>query len=175
MNEIWRKIDWFCDDYKVSNLGRIKSFKKNKIDGELLRPCVRYGYWRVSLSINNRKKYFLVHRLVATAFIDNPDNYPFVDHIDKNTLNSNVSNLQWVTAAQNNKLAFDRGRPPVKSWLGKSGSEHNKSKKVKCLTLDISFGSTHEAARVLGVQQSNVSQVCRGNKLHIHGLHFKYI
>lgn len=179
MEEVWVAIKGF-DFYEVSNFGRVRnliyrgsSVKKNV---QVLKPYVtKAGYLRVSLSKDKKCYYKLVHRLVALAFLDNSENKPFVDHKDNNTVNAHVNNLQWATPKENNQMAFDRGRNPVKSWLGKSGAEHNKSKKVRCDTLAIIFGSASEAARELGMQQSSISKVCRGELLHKNGLVFNYI
>lgn len=177
MEEIWKPIPGWEGLYEVSNLGKIKSLDRAKKGhkGRILTPKItRYGYLSVALSRDNKKKYNFVHRLVAISFIPNPDNKPYVDHKDNNKLNAKLENLQWVTESENNKFAFDRGRPPVKSWLGKSGSKHNKSKKVICHTLGISFGSAHEAARELGLHQGSISMVCRGESIHTNGFYFKY-
>ena len=180
MKEIWKPIPGCEGKYEASNLGKIKSVgrqKGNRVEPDLiLKPKItRAKYFRVTIWLSTGRFYRFVHRLVAMAFLPNPNNLPVVDHIDKNTLNPRVDNLQWVTISQNNQYAFDRGRPPVKSWLGKSGGNHNKSKKVFCSTLNISFGSTHEAARELGLGQGNIALVCRGGARHTFGFVFRYV
>jgi hypothetical protein len=92
--EEWRKIDEF-PNYNVSNFGNVMNIKSNKI----LRLNIKGGYYHVSLS----KKSFKVHRLVAIAFIENPENKPEVNHKDKNKLNNNFSNLEWASRVENNK------------------------------------------------------------------------
>lgn len=178
--EVWEAVIGWEGYYEVSDMGRVRSLlhKSNNKTGQIhvFKPYItKYGYLRVSLSKDNKKVYRLVHRLVAEAFLPNPTNLPFVDHKDNNKANPVSSNLQWCTTAENNQFAFDRGRAPVKSWLGKNGANHNKSKKVKCLTLDIVFGSAHEAARELGLGQGNISAVCRGEITHTLGFNFMYL
>ena len=94
--EEFRKIEGY-DNYEVSNLGNVKSLKSNI----LLTPINRGGYKRVSLSKDGKKFKFDVHRLVAKGFIPNPENKPFVDHIDNDRSNNDVNNLRWVSISQN--------------------------------------------------------------------------
>ena len=99
MTEIWVPIRGYEGKYEVSNQGRVKSLKWNK--ERLLKPFVDSSkYKRVKLSSNLKEKNFLVHRLVAIAFIlDNVDQ--FVNHIDGDKLNNNLLNLEWVNKSEN--------------------------------------------------------------------------
>ena len=86
--EIFKEIEGY-ERYQVSNFGNIKSFAKNK-DGKLLKPSNRNGYLSVELVNGEGKgKRFSIHRLVALAFIPNPENKPQVNHIDENKCNNN--------------------------------------------------------------------------------------
>ena len=95
--EEWCPIPDF-PNYSVSNLGRIK----NIITGKILRPCVKSGYYHVSLVNDTNKKSFKVHRLIAIAFIENLENKTDVNHKDKNKLNNDLSNLEWMSRRENN-------------------------------------------------------------------------
>ena len=95
-NEKWTNIEEF-ENYEVSNLGRVK----NKKTGRILKACNHGGYFVVGLS-KTKVKTMQLHRLVAKAFISNPESKPHVNHIDKNPLNNNVNNLEWNTALENN-------------------------------------------------------------------------
>ncbi len=89
--EIYKDIKGYEGEYKVSNCGNVYSCKRNII----LKPSTtKNGYLRVSLCQNGIKKYFSIHRLVAEAFIPNPNNLPQVNHIDENKKNNNASNLE---------------------------------------------------------------------------------
>ena len=91
-------IDNIETDYEINELGEIYSYKTNKIlSGSILNT----GYRMVHLTINGQKKSYAVHRLVAEAFIPNPENLPVVHHKDGNKLNNNVENLEWVSQSQN--------------------------------------------------------------------------
>lgn len=94
--EEWREIINF-PNYSVSNLGNVKNNKTNKV----MKINVKGGYCHISLKNETSKKTFKVHRLVASAFIPNPENKSDVNHEDKNKLNNNVSNLTWMTRKEN--------------------------------------------------------------------------
>lgn len=103
MNEIWKDIPGYENKYQVSNLGNVYSYKHKRI----LKPyVVRKGYLRVDLFDKNfTRRHQKVHRLVATAFIPNPENKPQINHIDGNTGNNVVTNLEWCTNDENQKHA----------------------------------------------------------------------
>jgi len=110
MKEQWRDIEGF-DGYQVSNLGNVRSFWqvgrcKKKINKPRLKSKSKHykGYLYVSLLHDGVKKY--VHRLVAEAFIPNPENKKYVNHIDENKTNNHVDNLEWVTAKENSAHSF---------------------------------------------------------------------
>ena len=96
MSEIWKDIKDYEGHYQVSNLGNVRSIKSNKI--KILKPfknTARAGYLEVYLRLPGSKKTFKVHRLVAQAFIENPNNYPQINHKDENKENNCVNNLEW--------------------------------------------------------------------------------
>ncbi len=96
INEEWRSISEYIN-YQVSNIGRVR----NANTGRILKMRIDGKYCRVCLSKNNEPKPFSVHRLVATEFIENLDNKPLVDHINRDTSNNCVDNLRWVSVSQN--------------------------------------------------------------------------
>jgi hypothetical protein len=96
--EIWKGISGYENLYQISNLGRIKSIRRNKI---LRHKFTTYGYPMICLSVNGIKEYLLIHRLLGFAFISNPNNLSEIDHIDRNVKNYNLSNLRWVTRSEN--------------------------------------------------------------------------
>ena len=121
----------------MSNLGRVK----NK-HGRILKPEIRNGYYSVSLMKNNKRRNYRIHRLVAEAFIPNPDNLPQVNHKDENKLNNIVSNLEWCDNTYNSQYPNDLG--------------------VYCFDLDEYFRSASEASVHTGVCRTSILKACRG-------------
>jgi len=106
MEEIWKPIQY--EGYEVSNFGRIKSYKYDKENGKILKPSRdTKGYLQLDLRIGGRKYekrvHLAVHRLVAMAFIPNPENLPQVNHKDENKENNHVTNLEWCTNEYNGR------------------------------------------------------------------------
>lgn len=114
--EEWRDIEGYEGLYQISNEGRVKSLNYHRRSGEekiMKARADRYGYMYISLCENGKHKTHKVHRLVANAFIPNPDNLPQVNHKDEDKTNNNIvlnsdgsidedkSNLEWVTAKEN--------------------------------------------------------------------------
>jgi len=98
MEEIWKDIKNYEKLYKISNYGRLFSYKSNKILRYSVRPN---GYLKYSLYKNGRYEHISMHRLVAQAFIPNPNNYQIVNHIDENKTNNQVDNLEWCISKYN--------------------------------------------------------------------------
>lgn len=139
MEEIWKEIKGYEGLYEVSSYGRIKRLEReywhthnktnNKIKEIILKlDSINKKYEQIQLTKNNTIKKFLVHRLVAIAFIPNKHNKLQVNHIDENKLNNNVNNLEWCTQSENinhgnrNKIVADKISKQIKS-IDKNGNE----------------------------------------------------
>ncbi len=152
--------------YEVSNLGNVRNSKNNNI----LKPTKdRYGYYYVCLFEDGKRYYKKVHRLVAEAFIPNPENKPYIDHIDSNRTNNVYSNLRWTTPKENsnNPLTLNKIRMNCKP------PEPNK-KKVICLETKIEYASTKEAGKQNDVDPSCITKCCRGKRHTAGGYHWDY-
>lgn len=109
MKEIWKDIPEYEGVYQISNLGNIRSLDrtikdKNKtylLHGKTLKQGLRNSYKVINLNKNATRKSYQIHRLVAEAFIPNPNNYNIVNHIDENPTNNNVNNLEWCNQKHN--------------------------------------------------------------------------
>ena len=99
MIEEWKVIDGYNNNYSISNKGNIKNNNTERI---LKQTINRDGYHRLSLYVDRKQKTVEIHRLVAIAFIPNPENKPCVDHINNNTSDNNINNLRWATHKENN-------------------------------------------------------------------------
>ena len=100
---IWRDIPGYEGLYQVSNDGKVRSLNYNHTGKKqiLKQYTNKEGYKRIALSKNNKLKWYLVHRLVALAFIPNPNNWPQVNHKDENKANNYVNNLEWMSHKDN--------------------------------------------------------------------------
>ena len=126
MKEIWKDIPEYEGLYQVSNLGNVRSLNYNRTgEIKLLKQGNVNGYKVVILYKDGKKKNYLVHRLVAIAFLPNPNNLPIINHKDENPSNNNVNNLEWCTQAYNtnygegikrrvqSRLLSGEGRHPI--------------------------------------------------------------
>lgn len=112
--EEWRPIIEYEGLYEVSNLGRVRNIKTHKL---VMQSVVVSGYKRVTLYKENKPKTKLVHRLVAKAFLSNPNNLMVVNHKDGNKLNNIVTNLEWCTQSYNTSYHYN-------SHIAKSASKY---------------------------------------------------
>ena len=150
MIEIWRDIKGYEGLYQVSNCGRVRSSYKG---GRILKPNLSfYGYWRVQLWRGGKGRSIYVHRLVAQAFIPNPDGKPQINHINGIKTDNRVENLEWCTNMENQLHA---SKTDLKST-------------VKILQLDRNgnvikeWPSMVQAAQSVGVSKESIFACCNG-------------
>lgn len=99
--EIWMDIEGYEGLYKVSNFGRVKRLANGDLSEILISHFIKCGYYTVILRKNKIQKHKQLHRLIAGAFIPNPDNLPYINHKDENKLNNSIENLEWCTPRYN--------------------------------------------------------------------------
>lgn len=123
--EMWKriKVDGIKTDYEVSNFGRVRNMNTYKIKVPYYRSD---GYLYVQLHVGKRLRMINVHRLVAIAFISNPNNKPQVNHIDGIKVHNMVNNLEWVTNSENIRHAIDNGLLKIKSGINAKHTVYTK-------------------------------------------------
>lgn len=152
IKENWKPIDGF-EGYAVSNLGRIKSLNYKRTGKEkILKPMKNKGYLQVGLCRNGKRKMFYVHRLVATAFLPNPNGFTEINHIDEDKTNNVVDNIEWASRWYN----MNYGTRTERTSKAVEASKYSDFREI-CLR----FVSTAEAGRN-GYKHQNVSSCCRG-------------
>jgi hypothetical protein len=173
--------------YQVSNEGNVKSLNYNHTGNErILRPADNgHGYLNVFLCKDGKTKTYYLHRLVASAFIENPDNLPQVNHKDENPSNNNVENLEWCTCKQN----INYGTRNARIAESKKGKPNPRAAEALSIPIDMltkdgelirTFPSAHEAMRWLRVNGfpkaggGHINQCCKGNPNYAHAYGFKW-
>lgn len=142
MEEIWKDIEGYGGSYKISNKGRVKSLNRTiykrgypyNIKGKFIKQVFRKSkqenrYFGVGLYRDGKSKNYYVHRLVAKAFISNPENKPTVNHKDGDRFNNCVGNLEWATQQENIQHSWDNGMSTPHHKI--KGENHPKSKLKK--------------------------------------------
>ena len=189
-HEEWRDVVGYEGYYQVSNLGRIRSLDRavrhayrgtQSIKGHILTPCRGNGpYYSVMLSKDGKAKSLRVHRLVATAFVPNPDRLNCVNHKDGDKLNNSASNLEWCTHRHNTQHAIDHklltyDNSGFSTWSEESRKHYSRVRKRAIIRSDGKrYESTADAAKDLGVTYSAVMHVLRGLNETCRGFKFSY-
>lgn len=165
--EQWADITGYDGLYQISTFGRVKSFKTNQ--QRILRPALNTeNYLIVHLWKNNKVKFFTVHRLVAQAFIPNPDNKLQVNHIDGCKINACVGNLEWATNAENIRHAFDTGLLFLPQGEDVSQAKLT-NKQVRFIRDNPENLNTVELAKRFNVTSATISDVQIGKKYKTAG------
>lgn len=166
--EVWKPVLGYNSLYEVSSLGRVRSLPRRGTTGRILKPAkVRKGYLQVLLCKDGTEKWHKVHRLVAQAFIPNPNNYPCVNHRDENPENNCVDNLEWCDYSYNNTYGTR-----IKKILAKT------TKPIlqidSCGNIIKEWSSNREVCRVLGYNTGSLSMCCNGKRKTAYGFFWKY-
>ena len=185
--EIWKDVKDYEGLYQVSNMGRVKSLERMKWNGrgyqkipeKILKASeYRGGYLQVNLSKDGKAKDCKIHRLVAQAFISNPQNLPEVNHKDENKKNNCVENLEWCSKLYNINYGTGRKRSAEKRRGKKKSEEHIKKLSKPVFSVNKESGlimwwqSASEAGRILGIAKQSICACCRGRKCKSAGGHY---
>ena len=183
--EVWKDIKGYEGYYKISNIGRVKRLdvvdKNPKYNGHrVIKGGIRKttiqksGYKSVMLSKEGNTKRYLVHRLVAEAFIPNPNKYSVVNHIDGNKINNFYLNLEWCTHSYNLKHAHNNNLIKNNDKAIKAMIKKNK-KQVICIDNLQIYESLTTISNIFGYSQGYICECCKGNKEKAYGLHWSYV
>ena len=184
--EIWKPINGYEGIYEISNFGRVKRLARQytcrqwqggtshcQLEQMYIKPTIsNSGYERVALykRIDGKlyASYESVHRLVAKYFIDNPNQYPCVNHLDCNRLNNRVDNLEWCTSSHNVKYSYDKGfrKPPHMKQIAQLDLKGNVIAK---------WDSIAEASRRCGIVKANIGKVLHGERSQAGGFRWAFI
>ena len=181
MEEIWKAIEGYEGKYEVSNLGRVRSLPRPKTSRnahgkytfttkpKILRTFTqRGGYQRISFGKGKDKVAIFVHRLVAQAFIPNPDNLPHVNHKDENPKNNRADNLEWCNAQYN-------------TTYGTIPEKNSKAHSIPVVQCDMNgnpirtYPSATAAAESIGLTKGAVTKCCKGQNKTAGGYRWRYI
>jgi hypothetical protein len=181
--EIWKDIVGYEGLYQVSNFGYVKSLErkvpfysgyqkrilKKRIKERILKTTICNDYKSVSLLKNGVQKTYFVHRLVAQAFISNPENKPQVNHIDGNKSNNCVENLEWCTSQENN----------IHAWENELNKPHNE-RKINQYDMNGNFIKTWKSITEYlkennkKIKSSSITNCCKGRYKSAYGYIWKY-
>lgn len=173
INEVWKDCKGYEGLYQVSNVGRVKALPRERINhtgGRWIQPemimATRLnsdGYECVCLTNHNHiRKAERIHRLVAIAFLENPNKYPEVNHKNCIRHDNRVENLEWVSRKENC------------AYTSKMG--HKSNKKIMCIETGQIFSTSTEASKVNGGDSGNIRKSARSNgKNSVFGFHYTYL
>lgn len=168
MEEIWKPVKGY-DAYEVSNMGRVRSLYKYKFIKGKYRKIEKvhylkgadngHGYKYVTVCDSGKHKRLYVHRMVADAFLANPNNLPQINHKDENKANNNVANLEWCDSQYNMDYSFSKAVEQIDMKTGE---------------IVASFKSSKEAGRQTGFSSGNISQACNGIWRYYNGYYWRW-
>ena len=161
---IWKPTYIYGEQYEVNNIGEVRNRITKNI---LMSQKDNKGYLRVRMSLHDRKATAKIHRLVAIAFIPNPENKTQVNHINCDKEDNRVENLEWVTNGENQIHAYKNGLNYVTGRAGR--------KKIPVIQLDRNgvkigrYESIGKASRITGIQRQNIEKVIKGKRITAGG------
>lgn len=168
MEEIWKPIKNFEDRYEISNFGNIKTLKPwyNKTNGYKKKRLNKYGYLRTNLYNGSGKTIPTeIHKLVATHFLENPNNYTEINHKDENKLNNRVDNLEWCTVTYNNRYSSKKGKKHHRGGVNQYDLQHNFIKYWKSMKL---------AEKELKITKGKIYYGCKKMQKTVGGFIWEY-
>lgn len=162
-----RDVVGFEGLYKVTSCGKVWSVRRKK----WMKPYGAKGdYKMICLSVDGKHNFDYIHRIVAKAYVPNPNNYPEINHKDEVRDHNWYQNLEWCTRDYN--LRYGTRLERAKASGAMSGRT---SKKVLCIETGVIYPSTNAAAIALGSKQPNISATCNGRQKTCAGYHLRFL
>ena len=182
MEEVWKDIHGYEGLYQISNLGNVKSlnYGNHGYSQNLVPKVNNSGRLWVELANKGNKKPMLIHRLVAMAFIENPNKYPQINHKDENPRNNIVENLEWCTNQYNVQYTVDRHPEWFRNGGNPGRPRKGKYKHYEINQIDANGNVIRKwpNARTIFVQTGmsdwSISECCRGNRKQAYGFRWQY-
>lgn len=166
--EIWKSVLGYEGLYEVSSFGRIKALaaarpcgrhKKATKKEKILSPKNQIRYWGATLSKNGVKEQVLIHRIMAICFLPNLFNLPQVNHINSDSLDNRLENLEWCTPSENQQHG-------LKSGNRKSGGSHKQAKTLLDTNTGIFYECVNDAAFVYGFSRTHITNMMTGHRVN---------
>lgn len=178
--EIWKDIEGYEGMYQVSNMGRVRALDRVKPNsgGQIAKGHILpqsdngHGYRFVSLWKFNKGRRFYVHRLVASAFIPNPNNFPIINHKDENKSNNRYENLEWCTQKYN--INYGNHMKRLKESYIANGNNRPIDVYDKNGAFLKTFDCSNEVCKELGVHRRGLYLVCQGVAKSYKGYRFAF-
>lgn len=146
--------------YAVTSCGKVWSYRSKKF----IKSRLRGNYFIVDLHKDNKRETCSLHRLVAETYVENPNNYPQVLHIDENASHNWINNLKWGIQKENNNAILHKERMAL-----------SKGKRVRCIETNIIYIGISEAARQTGISRSGISNCCNGKQKTSGNFHWEFV
>ena len=175
--EVWKPVAGYEGSYEVSSFGRVRSLERSEFIGPYIRlrkgkimrqKLTKYGYLEVTLFKNNKPSTKKVHRLVAEAFLPNPDNLPEVNHRDEDKTNNAVWNLEWCSSKYN--MNYGSLKSKIAAKLSKPVAQLSTDG-----TIIKTYASAAEAGRSGVAMQQHITDVCNHKNHHYTAGGFRWV
>lgn len=159
-----KDIKGYEGEYAITSCGKVWSYKTKKF----IKPCLSKGYYKVNLSHNGKTTNAYIHRLVAEAYIDNPNNYNTVNHKNECVEDNYAQNLEWCSTQYNTNYGTRNQRTRI-------SNQQAQGNRVKCIETGKIFNSYQEAFRMTDISAKGISNACRGIQKTAGKLHWELL
>jgi hypothetical protein len=172
-DEVWKDVVGYEGLYRISNQGTVcRLYKNGKVN--FMTPRILNGYWRVKLCNGNTQKEYFLHRLIAQAFIPNPENKPEINHINGIKTDNRIENLEWVTRSENAIHATKTGLLKYSEYRYNRARDIN-SKPVMCVETRKIYVSCTEAGKDIKTDAAHIGECISGKRSTAGGYHWKLV